>query len=93
MTMRITVRLLNPIRQAVGESEVEVDFAGGSVDALVKAAGKENPKLGEAILTEDGNIDYSINVILNGRPLTESAMQEELKDGDEVTLLTAVAGG
>ena len=91
--MQIRLRLLNPLKQAVGESELVLDFAGGTVESFVKAAGEQNPKLGEAIIAKDGSIDYSINVILNGRPLTEAAMQEQLKDGDEVVLLGAVAGG
>lgn len=72
---------------------MEVEFAGGSVESLVKEAGKKNTQLGETILTKDGSIDYSINVILNGRPLTEGSMEEPVRDGDEVTLLAAAAGG
>lgn len=63
------------------------------MESLVKDAGKKNTQLGEAIFAKDGSIDYSINVILNGRPLTESAMKEPVTDGDEVTLLAAAAGG
>jgi molybdopterin converting factor small subunit len=77
----------------VGESELEVDFSGGSVETFVQEAAKKHSKLGEAIITKDGTIDYSINVILNGRPLTESAMKEQIKEGDEVVLLGAAAGG
>lgn len=91
--MKVRLRLLNPLTQSVGASELDVDFSGGSVEDLVKEAGKEHPKLGEAIFTKDREIDYSINVILNGRPLTESRMKEEVKDGDEVVLLAAAAGG
>lgn len=84
---------MNPLRQSVGESELEVDFSGGSVETFVQEAAKKHSKLGEAIITKDGTIDYSINVILNGRPLTESAMKEQIKEGDEVVLLGAAAGG
>jgi len=91
--VRVRLRLLSSLRQIVGESELEVEFAGGSVESLVKEAGNKYPKLGEAIFTKDGSIDYSINVVLNGRPLTEAAMKDEVEDGDEVTLLAAAAGG
>ncbi|MCK4456941.1 MAG: MoaD/ThiS family protein [Thermoplasmata archaeon] len=91
--MKVRLRLLSSLRQIVGESELEVEFAGGSVESLVKEAGRKNTQLGEAVFAEDGSIDYSINVILNGRPLTESAMKEHVRDGDEVTLLAAAAGG
>lgn len=77
----------------MGESELVIDFPGGTVESFVKEAAKQHTKLGEAIITEDGKIDYSINVVLNGRPLTESAMKEQVRDGDEVALLGAVAGG
>jgi len=89
----VRLRLLSSLRQSVGESELEVEFASGSVESLVKEAGNKYPKLGDAIFTKDGSIDYSINVILNGRPLTEGAMKEPVRDGDEVTLLAAAAGG
>ena len=91
--VKVRLRLLSSLRQTVGESELEVRFAGGSVESLVKEAGNKYPKLGEAIFIKDGSIDYSINVILNGRPLTVSAMKEPVRDGDEVTLLAAAAGG
>lgn len=91
--VKVRLRLLSSLRQTVGESELEVGFAGGSVETLVKEAGNKYPKLGEAIFAVDGSIDYSINVILNGRPLTEGAMKEPVRDGDEVTLLAAAAGG
>lgn len=81
------------MRLAVAASELDMDFSGGTVEDLVREAGMEHPKLGEAIFTKDGELDYSINVILNGRPLTESGMKEEIKDGDEVVLLAAAAGG
>lgn len=77
----------------MGESELEIDFSDGTVESFVKEAAKKHAKLGDAIITEDGNIDYSINVVLNGRPLTETAMKEQVKDGDEIVLLGAVAGG
>ncbi len=91
--VRVRLRLLSSLRQSVGESELEVRFPGGNVESLVKEAGNKYPKLGEAVFAEDGSIDYSINVILNGRPLTEAAMKEEIENGDEVTLLAAAAGG
>ncbi|MEE9489323.1 MAG: MoaD/ThiS family protein [Thermoplasmata archaeon] len=91
--VKVRLRLLSSLRQIVGESELEVEFAGGSVESLVKEAGRKNTQLGEAILAKDGGIDYSINVILNGRPLTEATMKEEMEDGDEVILLAAAAGG
>lgn len=91
--VRVRFRLLSSLRQSVGESELVVEFAGGSVESLVKEAGNKYPKLGEAIFAKDGSIDYAINVILNERPLTESAMKETVRDGDEVTLLAAAAGG
>ena len=91
--VKIRLRLLSSLRQTVGESELTVEFAGGSVESLVKEAGNKYPKLGEAVFAEDGSIDYSINVILNGRPMTEDAMKEPVRDGDEVTLLAAAAGG
>ena len=91
--VKVSLRLLSSLRQTVGESELDVEFAGGSVESLVKEAGNKYPKLGEVIFAKDGSIDYSINVILNGRPLTEAAMKEPVRDGDEVTLLAAAAGG
>ena len=91
--VKVRLRLLSSLRQTVGESEIAFGFAGGSVESLVKEAGNKYPKLGEAIFAKDGSIDYAINVILNGRPLTESAMKETVRDGDEVTLLAAAAGG
>ncbi|MFQ6128716.1 MAG: MoaD/ThiS family protein [Thermoplasmata archaeon] len=91
--MKVRLRLLNPLRQTVGASRLEIDFSGGSVESFLIEAGKKHPKLGEAMFTKEGGIDYSINIILNGKPLTESGMKNQVKEGDEVVLLAAAAGG
>ena len=74
-----------------GEGEVEVD--GGTVGEALDAVFNEHEDL-RARITEDGTLRRFVNVYVSGEDIRfQEGLDTELSDGDEVTILPAVAGG
>ncbi len=90
--MAVTVKIPTQLRAATdGEGEVEVDGAtvGEALDAVFDA----HDGLRERI-TEDGTLRRFVNVYVSGEDIRfRDGLETELTDGDEVTILPAVAGG
>jgi len=90
--MAVTVKIPSQLRPATdGEGEVEVE--GGTVGEALDAVFNEHDGLRERI-TEDGTLRRFVNVYVSGEDIRfQDGLDTELTDGDEVTILPAVAGG
>jgi len=74
-----------------GEGEIEVD--GTTVGEALDAVFSEHDDLRERI-TEDGGLRRFVNVYVSGEDIRfQDGLDTALQDGDEVTILPAVAGG
>jgi sulfur-carrier protein len=74
-----------------GESELEVE--GATVGEALDAVFSLHDDLRERI-TEDGGLRRFVNVYVSGEDIRfRDGLDTELSDGDEVTILPAVAGG
>lgn len=90
--MPVTVKIPSQLRPATdGEGEVEVE--GTTVGEALDAVFTEHDGLRERI-TEDGTLRRFVNVYVSGEDIRfQDGLDTELSDGDEVTILPAVAGG
>jgi MoaD family protein len=90
--MAITVKIPTQLRSATGgESEAEVD--GGNIGEVLDALFDEFTDLRERIC-ENGDLRRFVNVYVGGEDIRFlSGLDTEVEDGDEVTILPAVAGG
>ena len=90
--MSITVKIPAQLRAATGgEGELEVD--GSTVGEALDAVFDEHEEL-RARITEDGTLRRFVNVYVSGEDIRfQDGLDTELSDGDEVTILPAVAGG
>jgi MoaD family protein len=90
--MAITVKIPAQLRGVTeGESEVEVD--GGTVGEALDAVFDQHADL-RARITEDGTLRRFVNVYVSGEDIRfQEGLDTTLSDGDEVTILPAVAGG
>jgi sulfur-carrier protein len=90
--MAVTVKIPTQLRGATdGEGEIEVD--GGTVGEALDAVFEAHDGLRERI-TEDGTLRRFVNVYVSGEDIRfRDGLDTELSDGDEVTILPAVAGG
>ena len=90
--MPVTVKIPAQLR-AVTDGEGEIEVEGSTVGEALDAVFDEHDDLRERI-TEDGTLRRFVNVYVSGEDIRfQDGLDTELSDGDEVTILPAVAGG
>lgn len=90
--MAVTVKIPAQLRVVTdGEGEIEVE--GTTVGEALDAVFTEHETLRERI-TEDGTLRRFVNVYVSGEDIRfRDGLDTALDEGDEVTILPAVAGG
>jgi molybdopterin synthase sulfur carrier subunit len=90
--MAITVKIPSQLRTTTdGEAELEVD--GGTVGEALEAVFDQHEDLKDRI-TQDGDLRRFVNVYVSGEDIRfQDGLDTPVNDGDEVTILPAVAGG
>ncbi len=90
--MSVTVKIpaqLRPVTGGEGEIEVEGGTVGQALDAVFDAHAALRDRI-----TEDGTLRRFVNVYVSGEDIRfQDGLETPLSDGDEVTILPAVAGG
>jgi MoaD family protein len=90
--MAVTVKIPSQLRTATdGEAELEVD--GATVGEALEAVFDQHEDLKDRI-TQDGDLRRFVNVYVSGEDIRfQDGLDTPINDGDEVTILPAVAGG
>jgi sulfur-carrier protein len=71
-----------------------VQASGGTLAALLDSLDADHPGLKKRLVTDDGGLHRFVNVYVNDEDVRfTGSLDTELKDGDAVTILPAVAGG
>jgi molybdopterin synthase sulfur carrier subunit len=91
--MAVRVRIPAPLR-AVTEGAAEVDVEGASVaDALSQLEGRY-PEIKRLLFDDTGELRRFVNLYVNGEDIRFlSGLETDLKAGDEMSIIPAVAGG
>ena len=90
--MSINVKIPTQLRALTG-GESDVEASGSTVGEALNVVFKKHDGLRERI-TEDGELRRFVNVYVAGEDIRFSdGLKTPLSDGDEVTILPAVAGG
>jgi len=90
--MAITVKIPAQLR-GVTDGEGEIEVGGETVGDALEAVFDQHEELRRRI-TEDGGLRRFVNVYVSGEDIRfRDGLATELSDGDEVTILPAVAGG
>jgi len=89
------VRIFATLRQLVGAKEVEVEVeAGATARNVLEKLTAAYPALGEHILDNDGNLQSSINVLVNGRSIRFlHGLDTAIQESDQLALFPPVGGG
>jgi molybdopterin synthase sulfur carrier subunit len=89
----VEVRLPTVLRsQAGGRATVSVE--GSTVGEVLRSLISQHPGMGEQVLNPDGSLHRFVNVYVNDDDVRYlSALDTPVKEGDEVSILPAVAGG
>lgn len=91
--MAISVRIPTPLRKLTG-GQAEVDAAGSTIQSMFDDLESKHPGIKEKVFDDAGEIRRFIIVSLNGEDVRYlEGAGTSLKDGDEVTIVPAIAGG
>lgn len=91
--MSIKVRIPTPLRKLTNGKD-EVDGSGKDVREVINNIEKQYPGLKERICEDDGKIRRFVNIYVNDEDIRfKNNVDTELKDGDEVSIIPAIAGG
>ncbi len=90
--MAVTVKIPSQLKAATGgESAIEV--TGSTVGEALDALFEQHDALKDRI-TENGDLRRFVNVYVAGEDIRfRDGLETAVSDGDEVTILPAVAGG
>ena len=90
--MSVTVKIPTRLRVGTGgqaEVEVEGSNVGEALDAVFAAYGDLRERI-----TQDGTLRRFVNVYVSGEDIRfQQGLDTQINEGDEVTILPAVAGG
>ncbi len=91
--MSVVVKIPTQLRAAAGgESEAEV--SGATVQEVLNGLFERHEELRARIADEDGSLRRFVNVYLAGEDIRFlDGLSTPVKDGSEITILPAVAGG
>jgi len=91
--MRVSVRIPTPLRSLTSERDV-VEAGGETLQHLVLDLERQFPGIGDRIVDEDGEIRRFVNLFVNGEDVRFlDGLHTPLSQGDEVSIVPAVAGG
>ena len=90
--MGVLVKIPAQLRAATG-GQAEADASGSTVGEVLDSLFEQFSDLRERIC-DDGDLRRFVNVYVGGEDIRFlSGLETEVSDGDEVTILPAVAGG
>jgi sulfur-carrier protein len=91
--MSVRVRIPTPLRRFTAGAE-EVGVAGTTVASLVEDLERKHPGIKERLCDEQGRVRRFVNIYVNGDDIRFlSSLETPVKDGDEVSIVPAIAGG
>jgi molybdopterin synthase sulfur carrier subunit len=91
--MPIKVRIPTPLRKLTQNKDV-VQIEAANVGALIEELERQYPGVKERLCDERGELRRFVNIYLNEEDIRfAQGKATTLKDGDEVSIIPAIAGG
>jgi len=91
--MPVQVRIPTPLRKFTGNSE-EVSADGATVGNVVEDLERQYSGIKERLCDDEGKVRRFVNIYVNGDDIRFlSNLDTALKDGDEISIVPAIAGG
>ena len=88
----VTVRFFGRMHQLLGRDEVVAQGSPGTIGELIHMMARQHGRvIREELLDEEGNIDYSYALFVGGERV--EGPHTPLRDGQEVTVTSMLAGG
>jgi len=87
------VRIPTPLRKLTNNEEL-VEVNGTTIDEAISELQARYPGIRERLLDETGTVRRFVNVYVNEEDIRFLQNQKTpLKDGDEISIIPAIAGG
>jgi molybdopterin synthase sulfur carrier subunit len=91
--MAITIRIPTPLRKLTQNRDT-VEATGATVAAIVDDLERQFPGLKERLCDQQGELRRFVNIYLNDEDIRfAQGRQTAVKDGDELAIIPAIAGG
>jgi molybdopterin synthase sulfur carrier subunit len=91
--MSKNVRIPTPLRKLTNNEEL-VEVSGATVGEIITELQTRYPGIQERLLDEKGQIRRFVNVYVNEEDIRFLQNQDTpLKEGDEISIIPAIAGG
>ena len=91
--MSVKVRIPTPLQKLTG-GNAEVQVEASTILSLIEALEKNYPGMKERLCDENGKIRRFVNVYVNEEDIRFLAQEaSELKAGDDISIVPAIAGG
>ena len=91
--MPIQVRIPTPLRKLTNNEEI-VEVTAPTIGGAIVELQSRYPGIRERLLDESGAVRRFVNVYLNEEDIRFLQNQETpIKDGDEISIIPAIAGG
>ena len=91
--MALKVRIPSPLRSLTA-GQGEVDGAGANIIDLIENLEKKFPGMKARLYDETGNLRRFVNIYVNEEDIRFlKGKDTPLKEGDEVSIVPAIAGG
>ena len=92
--MAVKVRIPTPLRKLTSEKDIVEVNGSASIGDLIESLEKNYPGIKERLVDEKGEVRRFINVFINDEDIRFLENKKSpLKDGDEVSIVPAIAGG
>jgi len=91
--MPVTVRIPTPLRKLT-EGQAEIPCEGATVGAVLDDLEIRHPGLKSKICDDAGKVRRFVNIFANDEDIRYlSDLATEIADGDELSIIPAIAGG
>jgi molybdopterin synthase sulfur carrier subunit len=91
--MSVLVRVPTPLQKLVGD-KAEVQAEGATLRDVVNNLASQNDEIKTRLLDDSGELRRFVNVYVNEEDVRFlQKLDTPLKDGDEVSIVPAIAGG
>ena len=91
--MSVIVRIPTPLQKLVG-NQAEVQAEGGTLREVIESLASQSADIKTRLLDDSGELRRFVNVYVNEEDVRFlQKLDTPLKDGDEVSIVPAIAGG
>lgn len=91
--MPVNVRIPTPLRKLTNDEEV-VEVQPGTISSAITELQSKFPGIEERLVDEEGEVRRFVNVYVNEEDIRFLQNRDTpLKDGDEISIIPAIAGG